>query len=439
MTKNKAKLLKQSEPATPSIWVILPGLVVPFILALVVPILFGSTIWPNIPLHATIEGAGVLLNLSLGLYLILLIHADKLCQRFYWPASGFIAMAVIGAFHGSVEPGNTFVGLHSLGVLIGGLLFAFIALPDGWHKARWLKQLPWVSLFGALSLGFIALLSSYQFPAMLQDEGAFSQPAILFNTIGAVGFVTASLKLMMSPQTNLSHQALAVLTLMLAASAVLFEYSSLWDATWWLWHFLRLAALSLLLGYFFMWFYQQTQHTKHQAEKLETLAFRDALTQLPNRALFYQQLAQELKQAARDKHNLALLFIDLDRFKHVNDNLGHDIGDKLLIAVAQRLSHALRQADLLARMGGDEFTVILNGAQTRETAGKVAQNIIDCISPAYEIEGHTLQIGASIGIAFYPDDAQELGTLMRLSDTAMYLAKSSGRNTYRFYDASLIN
>lgn len=429
------------QPAAPShyIWIILPGLVIPLVLALAVPSLFGQTVWANIPLHSVIEGAGVLLNLSLGLYLILLIHADKLCRRFYWVASGFVSMAVIGAFHGSVVPGNTFVGLHSLGVLVGGLFFALSVLPESWHKARWLKQLPWISLFGALSLSFIMLVGSHQFPQMLFKEGAFSQTAILFNTIGGAGFFIASLKLMMTNQANLSHQALAVITLMLAVSAVLFEYSTLWDAAWWLWHFLRLTALSFLLAYFFMWFYQQTQYTKRQAEKLETLAFRDALTQLPNRALFYQQLAQELKQAQRNQHNLALLFIDLDRFKQVNDTLGHDIGDKLLIAVAQRLSHALRQADLLARMGGDEFTVILNGAQTRETAGKVAQNIIDCISPAYEIEGHTLKIGASIGIAFYPDDAQELGTLMRLSDTAMYLAKSSGRNTYRFYEASLIN
>lgn len=431
--------MKQPDTLSHYIWIILPGLVIPLVLALSIPSLFGSNLWANIPLHSALEGAGVLLNLSLGLYLILLIHADRMCDRFYWIASGFIAMAIIGMFHASVEPGNSFVGLHSLGVLIGGLFFAFSVLPESWHKARWLKQLPWISLFGALSLSFIMLLASHQFPKMLFREGAFSQTAILFNTIGGAGFFIASIKLIMSSQTKVSHQALAVLTLMLAVSAVLFEYSTLWDATWWLWHFLRLTALFLLLGYFFIWFYQQTQHTKKQAEKLETLAFQDALTKLPNRALFYQQLAQELKQAQRDKHNLALLFIDLDRFKHVNDNLGHDIGDQLLIAVAERLRQSLRQSDLLARMGGDEFTVILNGAQTRETAGKVAQNIIDCISPVYQVEGHTLQIGASIGIAFYPDDAIELGTLMRLADTAMYLAKSSGRNTYRFYEASLIN
>lgn len=431
--------MKHANTFSQHIWVMLPGLVVPLILALVIPILFGTGNWPNIPLHSVIEGAGVLLNLILGLYVILLIHADKLCVRFYWVASGFIAMAIIGAFHGSVEPGHTFVGLHSLGVFVGGLLFSLLVLPASWQSSRWLKQLPWLSLFGALCLSFALLVSQHLLPNMLQDEDLFSPAAITFNTLGAAGFLIASLTLMLHPKSNPSHQNLAVLTLMLTVSAVLFEYSSLWDATWWLWHFLRLTALSLILGYFFIWFYQQTQHTKQQAKKLETLAFRDALTQLPNRALFYQQLAQELKQAQRDQHNLALLFIDLDRFKHVNDNLGHDIGDQLLIAVAQRLSHALRQADLLARMGGDEFTVILNGAQTRETAAKVAQNIIDCIAPVYKIEGHTLQIGASIGIAFYPGDAKELGTLMRLADTAMYLAKSSGRNTYRFYEANLIN
>lgn len=404
-------------------------------MAIGVNLFFAGQYWPSTPLHSLLEGAGVLLYFSLGTYLVLLVRSQLLTPRFLWAAASFFAMAVIAAFHGSVEPGNTFVGLHSVGVLVGGLIFAMIALPRPVHNQAWLRHLPWISLLFALLLSLTLLLTDQLFPAMLKDEGAFSETAIIFNSLGAVGFLIATLALILNPNGTLAHQVLAVLTLLFSISAVLFEYSTLWDATWWLWHFLRFIALSILLGYFFVCFYRQAEATRDQADKLEELAFRDSLTQLANRALFYQQLKTELKKAQRSQQTLALLFIDLDRFKNVNDSLGHDVGDELLIEVAQRLNQCLRQSDLLARMGGDEFTVILNGDQSAKTAGQVAQNIIDAITPSYQIQGHHITIGASIGIAFYPQDSQDLHSLMRLADTAMYQAKASGRNTYRFFQS----
>ncbi|UQB41922.1 GGDEF domain-containing protein [Thiomicrospira microaerophila] len=416
-------------------WVIVPGLVIPLFLALIANFFLADLVWPNPILHALLEGAGVIVYMSLGIYITTLVKTHALPIRFYWPVASFLSMGVITVFHGSSEPGNTFVGLHSVSVLIGGLLMAMIALPSRLHKPSLLKHLPWLGLVIGFGISLAMIMMDQQFPTMLVEEGVFSETAIILNTLGAVGFLVATLHLLFYKKAELSHWALAVLTLLFSASAILFEYSALWDATWWLWHFLRFMALSMLLAYFFHWFYKQAEDAKSQADKLENLAFRDSLTQLPNRALFYQQFNLELQKAKRNQFTLALLFIDLDRFKQVNDTLGHDIGDKLLVLVAARLNHALRQADLLARMGGDEFTVILNGHQTEASASKVAQHIINTLTPNYQIDQHDINIGASIGIAFYPKDGSEMGTLMRLADTAMYQAKAAGRNTYRIYQS----
>ncbi|SFR61142.1 GGDEF domain-containing protein [Thiomicrospira sp. ALE5] len=418
-----------------SFWIVVISVFLPLLLAAFTGTFYAGTLWPNPILHALIEGASIVLYFSLGVYITTLVKTGSLPIRFYWPVASFLSMGVITVFHGSSEPGNTFVGLHSVSVLIGGLLMAMIALPSRLHKPNLLKHLPWLGLVIGFGISLAMIMMDQQFPTMLVEEGVFSETAIILNTLGAVGFLVATLHLLFYKKAELSHWALAVLTLLFSASAILFEYSALWDATWWLWHFLRLIALTILLAYFFQWFYKQAETAKDQADKFENLAFRDSLTQLPNRTLFYQQLNLELQKAKRNQFTLALLFIDLDRFKQVNDTLGHDIGDKLLVLVAARLNHALRQADLLARMGGDEFTVILNGHQTEASASKVAQHIINTLTPNYQIDQHDINIGASIGIAFYPKDGTEIGTLMRLADTAMYQAKAAGRNTYKIYQA----
>lgn len=413
--------------------VVFAGLVVPSLAALLAKLLFEDQLWASTAFHSLLEGLGVLLNISLAIYILLHIRCKLLTPRFIWPASGFLAMAMIGAFHGSLAPSNTFVGLHSIGVLLGGLLFSLIVLPAKIQQQRWIKAVPLLAISLGLLVSITVILSDHLLPISFLQEGKFSPLAIILNSLGGLGFLLITLYLLLNRNADLSHYLLAIMTLMFAVSAVLFEYSTLWDATWWLWHFLRFVSLSLLLAYFFYWFYLQTEITRSQAEKFENLAFRDSLTQLPNRALFYKQLDMELKKAKRQQHTLALLFVDLDRFKQVNDTLGHDIGDKLLILVAERLRQCLREADLLARMGGDEFTVILNGNQTEDSAGKVAQHIIDVLTPRYQVDQHEIDIGASIGIAFYPKDGSEISQLMRLADTAMYQAKAAGRNSYRIY------
>ncbi len=176
---------------------------------------------------------------------------------------------------------------------------------------------------------------------------------------------------------------------------------------------------------------------KQSQDKVQYLANHDTLTGLPNRGLFNDRLKHALDQARRAKNNVALFFVDLDRFKIINDGLGHQIGDEVLIEVSKRFKEVLRSQDTVARVGGDEFIVIVEDLKTPLGAGKIAQNIINIISKEMKIEEHTVKVGASIGISVYPNDGSVAEDLIRQADIAMYEAKESGRNTYRFTSAEL--
>jgi diguanylate cyclase (GGDEF)-like protein/PAS domain S-box-containing protein len=167
-------------------------------------------------------------------------------------------------------------------------------------------------------------------------------------------------------------------------------------------------------------------------ERIEHLAHYDSLTNLPNRSLFFDRLNQSIIAARRNQHSIALLFLDLDGFKLVNDTLGHHFGDLLLVKVAERLSLGVRASDTLARLGGDEFTLILNDAHEHADVAIVADKLIESIGEPFELDGHTVKIGVSIGIARYPRDADTSATLIIVADRAMYAAKHAGKNTYRF-------
>lgn len=170
------------------------------------------------------------------------------------------------------------------------------------------------------------------------------------------------------------------------------------------------------------------------AEKhLSYLAHHDALTGLPNRMLLQDRLSQALIKGHRNESLVAVLFIDLDKFKPINDTLGHRMGDLLLQAVAERLKGCVREEDTVARLGGDEFTIILEDLYSAEDAAKVAQKVITTVSHTFVIEGHKLNIGASIGISVFPLHGQDSESLLKNADQAMYKIKKSGRNDYRFY------
>lgn len=175
--------------------------------------------------------------------------------------------------------------------------------------------------------------------------------------------------------------------------------------------------------------------------QMEQLAFYDPLTGLENRRLFKDRLEQSIKQVRRSKSAMALLFIDLDDFKFVNDTYGHDTGDELLVVVAQRLKQCVREEDIVARLGGDEFTVILANLKDSKSAASVAAKIIKALQIPFAIGKHELNISGSIGITVAPDDAMNANELMRNADLAMYRAKSLGRNNSQFYtdDMNLAN
>ncbi|MBC7860603.1 MAG: EAL domain-containing protein, partial [Burkholderiaceae bacterium] len=172
-------------------------------------------------------------------------------------------------------------------------------------------------------------------------------------------------------------------------------------------------------------------------DDLRHLAFHDPLTGLPNRALLLDRLAHGLAGAARDGERIGVMFIDLDRFKQINDSLGHPVGDALLQEVAGRLGRTLRQADTVARMGGDEFVVLLGRVEAPESYAGLAQKLIDALLAPMTLNGHLLQVGVSIGIACYPEDGADVVELMQHADAAMYAAKAAGRGTYRFFRAAM--
>lgn len=172
---------------------------------------------------------------------------------------------------------------------------------------------------------------------------------------------------------------------------------------------------------------------KQSEQHLERLAHYDALTGLPNRSLFRDRLLQAVKKSHRDGQSLAVLFIDLDRFKEVNDSLGHVVGDQLLVEAARRIASCVRGSDTVARLGGDEFTVVLAGLDSREAAERVARDIIAALAAPFVLGHESAEVSASIGIAVYPGDAEDPDGLTDAADQAMYDAKAQGRNGFCFY------
>lgn len=182
---------------------------------------------------------------------------------------------------------------------------------------------------------------------------------------------------------------------------------------------------------------QDVTERKLQEARIERLAYHDPLTGLPNRSLLMDRLGQALAQAQRHQGLLALLFLDLDRFKNVNDTLGHLLGDRLLCQVAERLRTALRECDTIARLGGDEFVVLLTDVQDVADAAHVADKLLAALAAPFVLGERELHINASLGVSLYPRDGQDADALLKYADTALYKAKEGGRNAYRFFSPDM--
>ena len=181
--------------------------------------------------------------------------------------------------------------------------------------------------------------------------------------------------------------------------------------------------------------YEDVTQQKQAEEKMRQQALYDMLTGLPNRTLLFDRVRQALARARRERTRCALMFLDLDKFKHVNDSLGHEMGDEVLIEAAQRLRGVLRESDTVARLGGDEFVVLLPAIAADDDAGMVAEKIRHAISRPFELSGHTLNLSTSIGIAIFPAHGGDEHTLVNSADAAMYAAKQHGGNRVQLHQA----
>jgi len=176
---------------------------------------------------------------------------------------------------------------------------------------------------------------------------------------------------------------------------------------------------------------------RNMEEQIRRMAHFDSLTNLPNRILLMDRLEQALAISQRNHSKTSVIFMDLDHFKEINDNLGHHVGDMLLQQVAERIRNALREVDTVSRLGGDEFVMVLPELRHTEDAITIAQKLLRALDEDFFISGDKLRISPSLGISIFPDHADDASTLIRIADKAMYHAKQAGRNTYRFYDESM--
>ncbi|MHB8453709.1 MAG: sensor domain-containing protein [Acidiferrobacterales bacterium] len=172
-------------------------------------------------------------------------------------------------------------------------------------------------------------------------------------------------------------------------------------------------------------------------ERLHFLAHHDALTELPNRIFYMDRLRQSLARARWHSRRLAVLFLDLDRFKNINDTLGHAVGDRLLQLIARRFADSIREGDVVARLGGDEFAILLDDISAEKDVPAIAKKILSTLEPAFLIDQRELFVSASIGISLYPADGEDSDTLLKHADVAMYRAKDAGKNNYQFYSAEM--
>lgn len=172
-------------------------------------------------------------------------------------------------------------------------------------------------------------------------------------------------------------------------------------------------------------------------QRIQHLAYHDALTDLPNRSLMQDRISQAIGRAARSTKRFAVMFIDIDNFKNINDTLGHDVGDELLRQIAKRLTDCVRTHDTIARQGGDEFIVLLDQLKGHLGATRVAQKVLDALRAAFSLSGAEQHVSGSIGIALYPEDGQDAPTLLKNADTAMFHSKAQGKNTYQFFTTQM--
>lgn len=488
--------------------------------------------WVNIPVHSVIETTGAFAALTLAA-LLSFLHTDHTPSYRLSTAMGLAAMGMLDLLHAAVLPGAAFIWLHGWATALGGLFFLGVCFKNRRFGDRARFALP---IFAA-AIATVSGVLVTRYTAILPDallDNRFGSETLLINVLGGLMFLVAAQRFYSIHRAHPSTEVrlFALMSLMFGLAGLAFPFSNLWDATWWVWHILRLVAYGLSLGYVADLFLQLFKKLKDNEALLRTVlenldsgivtvnasgiilscnpavermfgyssghllgremkvlmrshcdsthgqraddscfpmdmdlslathgnqvyilqiiditehrmreqqlshqAHHDTLTQLPNRLLFMDRLSQSIAQAHRHKQIFAMMFLDLDNFKLINDRLGHPAGDRLLAQVAQRLNLCIREGDTVARLGGDEFVLIVLDINTIEDCETVARKILGAISLDFELTGKSYPITCSIGISLYPLHGTDAEALIIHADTAMYQVKMKGRNSYCLYDA----
>jgi diguanylate cyclase (GGDEF)-like protein len=350
-----------------------------------------------------------------AMYEVPLLRADRWLLATAGAVAGFIAIGhlVSGTFDllhrrpiRLVHAGRMFLALAIAGLLLSLYLASLARDPALVHLAE-------AAIF-SIAFGTAFLASSVFFWQKSQSERtSWILLAVTFGIFGLANFVTLLLEFVwLGTRGPLEHAGSVVVVGAFLQGMV------------------GLGMIIRLLD-------DERQAAIFAASQVEHMAYHDDLTGLPNRSLFFDRLIIALTQAERRERNLAILFLDLDRFKDINDSLGHSIGDALLRVTGERLEAMVRKEDTVARFGGDEFVILMTDLRSSDDTAKIAQKLIDTVREPFNAYEREIVITGSVGIAIYPDDGTQAEVLVKNADTAMYRAKELGRNRYQLYTAAM--
>lgn len=389
----------------------------------------------NLPLHAAIEMGGAIIALMVAYLLILLNSTNRGSSFNYAISAALIVMGLLDGLHAIMPSGNNFVWFRSAASFFGGLFFAAIWLPENTDKTL-LKYLPLFAIIIAVLIAIFSLAYPVQVPLMI-TSGGFSNFFMFLNTSSGILFLLAATKLYLHQRItkiNEDHFFL-IQCILFGLASLIFITSQLWDRTWWAMHYLRLVAYILVLWLVVI-------NVRGMIKEIHQLALYDSLTGLPNRSLLIDRLKIALTKSSRNHNFGAIIFIDVDNFKMINDSLGHASGDMLLQNVANRLKDSVRKADTVSRIGGDEFAIFVeNLGEIEEDASinisNISKKILNNLAQEYSLATQNYFSTASIGVNLFYGIDKSIDQLINNADMAMYKAKSLGRNKICFFDTKL--
>ena len=389
----------------------------------------------NIPLHAAVEMGGAVVAIMVAYLLIQLDSSNKGSSLNFSISSALLAMGLLDGLHALMLPGNYFVWLHSIATALGALFFASVWLPQERFKSS-IHYLPRLAALSATTVAVFTFFYPAQVPVMFL-AGKFTPFSICLHMTSGVLMLLAAIKLYSFQKiSNKSEDRFfSIQCLLFGIASLLFTTSSLWDPLWWGWHFVRLIAYVSAL-------WLVVKNTREMGEEINKLAFYDALTGLANRRLLVDRLQMALMTSSRNLQFGAILFIDLDKFKTINDTLGHKLGDMLLREVANRLKKCVREVDTVARIGGDEFAIFIenlseNQLEASKKIAHIAEKVLAVLAEQYQLGGQDYHSSASVGVNLCCAGDTSVDELINRADMAMYKAKSLGRNRVRFFDIQL--